>query len=108
MMPSCSGALRLRRALRRSSCGRVDRLQFPGFLSGQRPDLDQVERADEPVADAETAGPGDRVAERNGPVMLQQDQRGGGFVGNVANAACLRVSAASMAPHRFRTRPVYE
>src|SRR6266536_5248336 len=43
----------------------------------KEPDLDKVERADEPVADPEAARTHDRIAQRNRPVVLDQDQRGG-------------------------------
>src|SRR5215469_5478293 len=52
-------------------------VQFLGFLGRHQADVDEIERADEPVADAEAAGPRDRVAERYRPVVLEQDQRRG-------------------------------
>ena len=58
--------------------GAVSRsVQLRGLLGRQQPDLDQVQRADEPVADAEAARAGYRVPERDGPVVLDQQQGGG-------------------------------
>ena len=48
-----------------------------------QPCFDQVERADEPVADPVTAGPGDGIAEWDRPLVFQQDQRRRRAVGNV-------------------------
>src|SRR3954447_23921097 len=53
------------------------------LLRAQQADLHKVERADERVRDAEAAGTSDGVAQRHGPVVLEQDQRGSGVVGNV-------------------------
>ena len=58
-----------RRPTRQACC-------LPCLLGGRQADLDQVERADEAVGDAEPTGAGDRVAKRHRPVMLEQDQRG--------------------------------
>ena len=55
---------------------RFEFVQFLRLFSGHEPDFHQVERADEAVADPEAAGPDDRVAERHGPVVLQEDERG--------------------------------
>src|SRR3954451_13437075 len=40
-------------------------VQLPRLLGGNQPDLDEVKRADEAVADAEAARAADRVAQRN-------------------------------------------
>ena len=50
-------------------------MQLLGLLAAHQADLEQVERADEAGAEAEPAGTSDRVAERDGPVVLEQDQR---------------------------------
>src|SRR5215469_6238692 len=65
-----------------SGLDRLHHVQVFGLLSRHEPDLDEIKRADEPVADAEPAGPGDGVPQRYRPVMLQQDERRGGVVGN--------------------------
>src|ERR1700742_1979506 len=62
------------------ACRVLHGVQFLGLLGRGQPDLYQVERADEPVADPEAACPDDGVPQRYGPVMLQQDQRGRGVV----------------------------
>src|SRR5207342_230962 len=54
-----------------------------GLLAGDEPDLDEVERADEARGDGEAAGTEHRVAERDHPRVLEQDQRGGGVVREV-------------------------
>ena len=46
------------------------------FLGRQEPDRDQIERADEAVADPEPAGALHRVPQRDGPLMLDQHQCG--------------------------------
>ncbi|GAA0468739.1 hypothetical protein GCM10010167_27460 [Paractinoplanes deccanensis] len=46
----------------------------PGLLGVEQADLEQVVRADEPVRGAEAAGPHDGVAQRHGPVVLDEDQ----------------------------------
>ena len=61
----------------------VEAVELLGLFGGDQADLDQVERADEAVADAEAAGARDRVAQRHGPVMLDQDQRRGRVVRDV-------------------------
>jgi hypothetical protein len=58
-------------------------MKFLGLLGRHQPDGHQVERADEAVADPESARAGDRVPQRNRPVVLQQDEGGGRVVGNV-------------------------
>src|SRR4051794_38028419 len=70
VIPPCCRSLR-GRAGRRFDC-----VQLLGLLAARQADLDQVERADEAVAEAEPAGASDRVAQRDGPVVLEQDQRG--------------------------------
>src|SRR4249919_3890363 len=54
-----------------------------GLLAGDEPDLDEVKRADEARGDGEAAGTEHRVAERDHPRVLEQDQRGGGVVREV-------------------------
>jgi hypothetical protein len=44
---------------------------------GEQADLDEVQGADQPVADTEAVGLDDGVAQRDGPVVFEQDQRGG-------------------------------
>src|SRR5690349_13283739 len=44
--------------------GGLEGVQLLGLLGRDQPDLDEVERADEAVAEAEAAGAGDRVAQR--------------------------------------------
>jgi hypothetical protein len=58
-------------------------MKLLGFLGRHQPDSDEVERADEPIADAEAARADNRVPQRNRPVMLQQDEGGRGVIGNV-------------------------
>ena len=53
------------------------------LLRAHQPDLDQIKRADEAVADAEAAGIRDRVSKPDRPVMLEQDQCRGRVVGDV-------------------------
>ncbi len=48
-------------------------VQLLRLLLRHETDLDEVERADEAVAEAEAARAGDRVAERHRPVVLEQD-----------------------------------
>src|SRR5262245_1117585 len=50
--------------LRLGSC--LQGVEHLGLLRRDEPDLDQVQRADEPVADAKAPGPGDRLAQRHG------------------------------------------
>src|SRR5436190_4272709 len=50
------------------------------LLGGHEADCNEVERADEPVGDAEAVRASDRVPERHGPVVLDQEQGGGGVV----------------------------
>src|SRR4051794_40231609 len=52
-------------------------------LGRDQAEFDEVERADEAVGDPEPAGPRDRVAERDRPVVLEQDQRRGRVVGDL-------------------------
>jgi hypothetical protein len=58
-------------------------VQFGGFLGGVQAGLDQVQRADEPITDAVPTGPDDGVAQRNRPLVFQQDERGRGAIGDV-------------------------
>src|SRR3954463_7835626 len=53
------------------------------LLGAQQADLHEVERADERVGDAEATGSSDGVAQRHGPVVLEQDQRCSGVVRDV-------------------------
>ena len=55
--------------------GRRDKLCLPGLLGGRQADLDEVERADEALRDPEAARARDRVAERHGPVVLEEHER---------------------------------
>jgi hypothetical protein len=72
------------RKLRSACCARgLQGVQFFRFLRGDQPDLHQVKRADEAVAEAEAPGAGDRVPQRHRPVMLQQEERGRGAVRDV-------------------------
>src|SRR5215210_5233193 len=59
---------------------RLGDVELARLLARDQPDLDEVERADEAIADAVPAGARDRVAQRHGPVVLDQDQRRGGVV----------------------------
>src|SRR3954469_672435 len=52
-------------------------------LGRDQADLDQVQRADEAVADAEAAGARDGVAQRDRPAVLEQDERGDRVVGDL-------------------------
>src|SRR6478735_3918219 len=61
----------------------LEAVELGGLFGGQQTDLDEVERADEAVTDAEPAGARDRVAQRDRPLMLEQDERGGGVVGDL-------------------------
>src|SRR5438309_9235566 len=67
----------------RTGAGGLEAVEVPGLLTRDQPDLDQVERADEPVADAEASRSRDRVPQRDGPMVLEQDERGGRVVGDV-------------------------
>jgi hypothetical protein len=58
-------------------------VEIRGFVGGEQPDRHQVEGANEAVADAKATGAGDRIPERHRPVMLQQDEGGGGVVRDV-------------------------
>ncbi len=58
-------------------------MKLLGLLGRHQPDGHQVERADEAVADPEAARAGDRIPQRNRPVVLQQDEGGGLVIGNV-------------------------
>src|SRR3954452_1695319 len=53
------------------------------LLLGEQPDRHEVEWADEAVADSVPTGASDRVAQRHRPVMLEQDQRRRGVVGDL-------------------------
>ena len=53
------------------------RLLLRRLLGGDQTDGDEVERADETIGDPEAVGAGDGVAQRNRPMMLDQDQRDG-------------------------------
>src|SRR5215218_6565971 len=60
----------------RGSGGRLLRLHLVmlcSLVGRHQADLDEIERADEAVADPEAAGAEDRVAERNGPLVLEED-----------------------------------
>ena len=52
------------------------------LFGAQQADLHQVQRTDEAVVDAESAGAGDRVAQRHRPVVLDQQQSRGAVVRN--------------------------
>ena len=56
-------------------CDGFEFVQSLCLLGRMEPDLDQVEWADEAVADPKTAGAHNRVAQRDRPMMLEQDQR---------------------------------
>jgi hypothetical protein len=58
----------------------LDTVQLARLLGRDESDLDEVERADESVAEPVTACAGDRVAQRHRPVVLEQDQRRRGVV----------------------------
>jgi hypothetical protein len=58
-------------------------MKLLGLLGRHQPDGYQVERDDEALTDPEAARAGDRVPQRNRPVVLQQDEGGGRVVGNV-------------------------
>src|SRR4051812_22371942 len=69
-----------------SARGRGRRFQVVQFLrlgGGHQADLDEVEWADEAVTEPEPTGAHDGVAQRYGPVMLEQDDCGGGVVRDV-------------------------
>ena len=61
----------------------LHRVELLSLIGRNQADVDQVERADEAVAQAEPAGASDRVAQRYRPVMLEQDQRRGRVVRDV-------------------------
>src|SRR6266516_3060343 len=61
----------------------LHRVQVLRFLGRHQPDPDQVEWADEPVADPEPVRARDRVPQRHRPVVLQQDKRGRGVIRDV-------------------------
>src|SRR5215217_2023809 len=72
--------------------GGLHPVELRRVIARQEPDLDEVERADEPVADAEAARARDRVAEAHGPVVLDQQKRGGRVVRDVLeNVPCVVV-----------------
>src|SRR3954454_15699514 len=75
VMPSCCSPVVgwVRSGWLASGLGAV---QLVRLLAREQPDLDEIERADEAVADAEAAGAGDRVAQRPRPVVLHEDQGG--------------------------------
>src|SRR3954451_17151247 len=58
-------------------------VQLLRLFAREQSDLDEVERADEAVADADAAGAGHRVAHRDRTVVLQQDERCCAVVGNL-------------------------
>src|ERR1700727_2526780 len=58
-------------------------VQRGGFLRRDKPDLDQVKRADEAVTDPEAADACNRVAQRDRPAMLEQNDRRSRVIGNV-------------------------
>jgi hypothetical protein len=66
---------------RRSACGgrafRLHRVKLLRLLGGHQADLDEVQRADESIADPISVRARDRVPERDRPVMLDQQERGG-------------------------------
>src|SRR3954454_3659952 len=59
----------LRRGGRR---GCLHGVLFLGLFGAQQPDGDEVQWADEAVAHPEAAGAGDGVAQRNGPVVFEE------------------------------------
>ncbi len=63
-------------SLRNSGSRAFGGMKLLGFCGRQQADPDEVERADEPVADTESHRPCDCVAQRHRPVVLEQDQRG--------------------------------
>src|SRR5262249_26007750 len=70
--------------LLRLGCGGcLHLMQVAGFPGRHEPYPDEIERADEAVADAESARPGNGVPQRHGPVVFQQDQRCRRVVGDV-------------------------
>src|SRR5215208_7104266 len=58
-------------------------VELARLLDRDEPDLDEVERTDEPVADPVSARASDRVAQRHRPMMLEQQQRRRGVVGDL-------------------------
>src|SRR3954470_22534954 len=57
-----------------------------GDLVGrQEPDVDEVGGTDERVAETGSAGTGDGVAQPDGPVILDEDERSGGVVRDVVD-----------------------
>ena len=124
---SCGARPCVLRTFHASCVSTADRRHWPRLTSPSRevpwppgrqhPDRDQVKRADQPVADAEAARPGDRVPQPHRPVMLEQDQRGRGIVQDIGQhipllraskgwmlsaSAC---SVPSSAPASARPRP---
>ena len=58
-------------------------MELLGLGGLQQPDRDQVQGADEPIRQPEPPGPGDRVPQRDRPVVLDQQQGRGRVVGDV-------------------------
>src|SRR5512132_1838460 len=71
------------RRLGESSRPRLGGRERFGFLGSDESDLDEVQRADEALGDAEATRAHDGVAEPDRPAMLEQDERGGGIVRNL-------------------------
>src|SRR5438105_1739269 len=63
--------------------GGLEGVQFPRLLGRGKPDLDQVERADEPVTYSKASRPHDGVSQWHRPMVLEEDQRGCGVFGDV-------------------------
>src|SRR3954454_4023000 len=62
---------------------RLEVVQLLGLFCRNQADRDQVERADEAVADPVAAGPRDGIAQRHGPGVLDEQERCGGVVGDL-------------------------
>src|ERR1700730_10608384 len=58
-------------------------VQVLGLLGRDQSDLYEVERADEPITDPEAPGTHDRVAQRHGPVVFDEDERCRGVVRDI-------------------------
>src|SRR3954463_6512789 len=63
---------------------RFEVVQSLRLVGRDEADLDEVERAHEAVADPEPARAAYRVAQRNRPAVLEQQDRGGGVVRDLA------------------------
>ena len=61
----------------------LDRRRATRLINGQQAGGDEVERADEPVREAEPACTSDRIAQPCRPAVLDEQQRRGGAVRNV-------------------------